>query len=39
MPHAEGVGPHIRANFLRADDEGSRGVVVGSMDMGQWTVW
>jgi hypothetical protein len=35
MPHPEGVGPHIGADFLCADDDGSRGVVVGSMDIGR----
>jgi hypothetical protein len=39
MPHAEGVGPHTGADFLRADDDGSRGVVAGSMDIRRWTVW
>jgi hypothetical protein len=28
MPHVEGAGPHVGGDFLRADDDGSRGSVV-----------
>jgi hypothetical protein len=39
VPRAEGAGPHVGADFLRAYDDASRDVVVGWMDTGGWRSW